>query len=85
VNKAGPFIFASNVALDMASVNNLTITPAPAGAVTITLTMGSVVTIAVNGGLNPNTQYTVTFPTTVTDTFQQPLPAAAAYSFTTGA
>jgi Big-like domain-containing protein len=34
--------------------------------------------------LKPLTKYTITFPATITDTFDQPLPAAQTFSFTTG-
>ncbi len=35
-------------------------------------------------GLKANTKYTITLPKTITDTYNQPLPADAVYTFTTG-
>jgi hypothetical protein len=42
------------------------------------------ITSTATGGWTANTMYTVTIPTTVHDTFQQPLPAAIVLHFTTG-
>lgn len=76
-------IYAINVPLTPATLAGVTITPAPPGAVTVTSDQGSLV-ISFAAPLDPQTQYTVTFPTTLTDTHGQPLPQERTFRFTTG-
>jgi hypothetical protein len=85
VNKADPIIIRASVSVDMATINGITLSPAPAGAVTFTLMMNQNIHINIAGGLAPNTAYTLTVPTTVRDTFGQSAPAAKVFMFTTGA
>lgn len=87
VPREGPYLFATNAPVDVASLSNVTVTPAPPAGVTLTFSspMATTIRVTVMGGtLAADTQYTVTFPTTVTDTFGQMLPSVAIYTFTTG-
>src|SRR6185312_11022699 len=77
-----PEFFTANAPLLQSSIANITITPAPPGGVSITLPMPSQIEIMFLGGLAPSTQYTLTFPTSVTDTFGQGLPAPLVVHFT---
>jgi len=83
VNATNPIFINSNAPLDPTSVQTITIMPAPPGGYTITQTMPSQVKITFTTPLAAMTMYTITFPTTVTDTFMQGLPAATTISFTT--
>jgi len=71
--------------IDPATLAGISITPAPPQAPLITTPLGGL-TIDFKGltPLAPQTLYTVTFPTTITDTFAQPLPQAKSFHFTTG-
>lgn len=69
-----------------ATLAGIQITPAPPVTPTITAMMEAIV-ITLGGSsmpLDPQTQYTVTFPTTLTDTFGQALPQPRMFRFTTG-
>ncbi len=85
VNKMDPIFLSATVPVDAATLNGITLSPAPAGTVTITLAMKRNITIAITGGLTASTTYTLTIPTTVHDTFGQSAPAAKVFTFTTGA
>jgi len=83
VNGAGPIFINANAPLDMNSVQNITITPAPPAGTVITLSMPKQVKITFATPLTAATMYTITYPTTLTDTFGQGLPAAVTIHFTT--
>jgi hypothetical protein len=76
--------FTINAPVDPATLAGIQIAPAPPGAVTITTPMNTSILITVAGGWAAQTQYTVTFPVTITDTFARPLPEAKSHQFTTG-
>ena len=80
---AGPFNINSNAPLDMNSVQNITITPAPPAGTTVTLPTNRAIKITFPTPLTPATMYTLSIPTTLTDTFGQALPAAVTIHFTT--
>lgn len=84
VGRTIPVTLAANAPLASASVAGVTIMPPPTGAVTITNPMPNIIRIDTVGGLDAMTQYTISVPVTVTDSFGQPLPAARSYTFTTG-
>jgi hypothetical protein len=84
VNRNDPVVIRSSVPVDMTTLNGITLTPTPAGAVTFTLMMKQNIYINIAGGLAAATQYTLTVPTTVHDTFGQSAPAAKVLTFTTG-
>ena len=83
----------ANVPIAPASLVNLTVTEGAATSYTqFTATLGTgieanVITIhwTAAGGLAPSTPYTITIPTTVTDTYHQPAMQAFQIAFTTGA
>jgi hypothetical protein len=82
----------ANVPLDLASIANVTVTEmdAPYAQFTVALGTGTAageITIhwTAAGGLAATTPYTITVPTTVTDTFHQPAPQPFQVAFTTGA
>jgi hypothetical protein len=85
VNKSDPIILRASVPVDATTINGITLSPTPAGAVTITLAMNQNITISIAGGLTASTTYTLTIPTTVHDTYGQSAPAAKVLTFTTGA
>jgi hypothetical protein len=84
VPRMQPVAFAINAPLDPNTLAGIEINPVPPGAVTITTPMNAAILIAVAGGWAAQTQYTVTFPVTITDTFARPLPEVKTYQFTTG-
>lgn len=84
VSRTSPIDLAANVPLDPATVNGITLTPAPGGAVTVTLMNGNELQVAIAGGLAATTMYTLTIPTTVHDTYGQGAPTAKVFTFTTG-
>ncbi len=77
-----PLFFNANAPLLASTVANVTFTPTPPGGVTITLSSATSVQMVFATGLAPSTMYTITFPTTVTDTFGQGLPAPLVVNFT---
>jgi hypothetical protein len=79
-----PLYFTSNVPLAQSSLANITVTPAPPGGFTPS-DMGTQIELMFGAGLAPSTMYTITFPTTVTDTFGQGLPQPLVIHFTTAA
>jgi hypothetical protein len=83
---AQPIFCNSNAPLFTSSVNNITFTAAtgPAPDATIALSNSSTIQIAFNTPMTPMTMYTLTLPTTVSDSFQQGLPAPIVITFTTG-
>ena len=86
VNRTAPVVLLANTQLDLTSITsaNITITPAPPGAVSFTTMMNKNVTMAfATPGLAATTLYTVTITTGVKDSFGQPLPAPHVITFTT--
>lgn len=81
-----PIFCNSNAPLFTSSVNNITFTAAtgPAPDATIALSSSSTIQISFNTPMTASTMYTLTLPTTVTDSFQQGLPASIVITFTTG-
>lgn len=75
-----------NVPLDAATITNITISPAAPIMVRLS-NMGSVLVIepVAATGFAPTTTYTITIPTTVTDTFGQPASGVVIFTFTTAA
>lgn len=80
-----PVTFALNAPVDEATLGAIQISPAPPGAVTATAPMGTSISLQFTPQLAPMTEYTVTFPTAITDKYSQALPQAKSYKFTTGA
>jgi len=83
INPAGPIIVGANVPVDLTAAQTITITPAPPGGFVVTLSMPKQIKITLTQPLAAATMYTITFPTTVTDTFGQGLPAPVVVHFTT--
>ncbi len=81
VSATNAFFATANAPLDPATIAGITIVPA--ATVDITLSMPSQLKFTPNPSLAANTMYTVTFPTTLTDTFGQALPAPYVIHFTT--
>jgi len=78
--------FSFNAPLDPSTITSVQISPAPPAAPAITAPMSTIISVDFTGAsLAPQTQYTVTLPATITDTFARPLPQARSYRFTTGA
>jgi hypothetical protein len=79
-----------NAPVDIASVAGITVTEAPATSYTQFMVVAGqaadqiVIRWTAIGGLAAGTQYTVTVPTTVTDTYGQPLEQSTRFTFTTG-
>jgi hypothetical protein len=86
VAKAGPLVFGLNAPLDTRTLGGIQIDPPPAGTPTITSPMDASIRIEfpVGMGLMPQTLHTVTFPTTITDSYGRPLPEVRMFRFTTG-
>jgi hypothetical protein len=81
---------SDTIPLAPASINNITLSEngVPYTQITISLDMsGANVTIASTaaGGFDPNATYTLTVPTTVTDTYGQSIVQPLTATFTTGA
>jgi hypothetical protein len=76
--------FRINAPVDTATLAGIQIAPAPPGTPMITTPLGTSIRITFSMPLAPQTQYSVTFPTTITDAYGQPLPEAQTYRFTTG-
>jgi hypothetical protein len=84
VNGANAITISSNAPLDINSIQNITLSPAPApGTFTIALSMPKQIKITFTTPLTPATMYTLTIPPTVTDTFGQGAPAPITIHFTT--
>jgi hypothetical protein len=84
VNGANPIFINANAPVDLNSIQTITLSPAPlAGTFDITLATASKIKINFTTPLTPATMYTLTIPTTVTDTFGQALPAPITITFTT--
>ena len=79
----------ANVPLDPGSLANITVTEGATAYTqfTATLSMANEITIrwTAVGGLTAMTRYTITIPTTVTDTYHQPARQPLQIAFTTGA
>jgi hypothetical protein len=87
VSLTQPIFVTSNVPFDQNNIQNITLSPAPSG-LAISLGTPNVSQIQVSfgmAGLAPLTMYTLTVPTTVTDSFEQPPPAPLVIHFTTAA
>ena len=83
-----PIFVTSNVPFDQNNIQNITLTPAPTGGLAIALGTPNVSSIQLTfgmAGLTPSTMYTLTVPTTVTDSFEQPPAAPLVVNFTTAA
>lgn len=89
VSRTDPGIFIANMTLDPATLSGITVTEGagntPYTAFTAALQMNRNVIITWTNGLAANTQYRITFPTTITDTFGQSPPQPYVITFTTGA
>jgi hypothetical protein len=83
VSRTSTTSFVATAPVAAASLLGIQINPPPPAPPTIGTQMQAI-TLAWPTPLAPQTQYTVTFPTTITDTFAQPLPTAQSYRFTTG-
>jgi hypothetical protein len=83
VPRNDPVLFPIRAPVDPATLAGIEITPAPPGAVTLGASP-TAITITVTGGWAPQTEYTVTFPITLTDTYGVPLPQPVTHRFTTG-
>jgi hypothetical protein len=79
----------ANVPLDPGSLANITITEDVASYTQFTATLSQPNEITIHwtaiGGLTAMTRYTITIPTTVTDTYHQPARQPLQIAFTTGA
>jgi hypothetical protein len=88
VSRTASLLFSFIVPLDPATIANVQITPPPPAAPVITLPtnlMNMSIRVDFSGApLAAQTQYTVTFPATITDTYGRPLPEARTFRFTTG-
>ncbi len=84
VSRGSPLVFASTAPLKASSTVAANITISPATVFTTNLMMPQVLIITPTAMLLADTLYTVTVTTNVTDTFNQPAPAAQVYTFTTG-
>ena len=81
-----PITITSNVPIDPNTVSGITIVQTSNGAavpVTITVQMGTVITLTPTGATSAMTEYTITIPTTVTDTFGQGMPNPVVVHFFT--
>jgi hypothetical protein len=87
VSRTDPALFETNVAIDKTRLATVTVKQAGAAftGFTVTNPMPTIIQITWTAPLLANTTYEITFPTTVTDTFAQPLPAPLVFTFTTGA
>jgi hypothetical protein len=83
VNGANAIFINANAPLDLASIQNITLSPAPPGAFDITLATATKIKINFTVPLAPATKYTLTIPASVTDTFGQGLPTPVTITFTT--
>lgn len=78
-----PLYFTASAPLLLSSLSNITIAPAvPDMQISLNSTQ---LTFTFPTGLQPSTLYTITFPTTVTDSFGQGLPQPFVLTFTTAA
>lgn len=87
-------VIQANAAIDPPSLANITVTEGDPGTpytqFTVTLSTGGngtllrTITIKWTPGLTPNTPYTITVPTTVTDAYHKSAPQPFVLSFTTG-
>ncbi len=86
VPRGEPVLFPLRRApVDPATLGGIQIVPTPPGTVTFTYSASPMgISIAVMGGWAAQTEYAVTFPTTLTDTYGQALPQPVTYRFTTG-
>ncbi|HWU90502.1 MAG TPA: Ig-like domain-containing protein, partial [Kofleriaceae bacterium] len=78
--------FSTSAPVDEATLTGIQISPLPPGPFTISAPMGT--SIVIDHGMTqlaPNTEYTVTFPVTITDKYARPFPQQKSYRFTTGA
>lgn len=90
VSRTDPAIFLGNTNVDVASLAGITVQNVTAGTTlvagtdyTVALMMNKNVTITWVAQLAAASMYTVTLPTTVTDTFGQGLPQPTVVTFTT--
>ena len=87
VSTTDPIILGSNVPVDPTTVSKITLVDSAGNAVAYTpsVSMGVTIFLTQTAPLAANTQYTLTIPTTVTDTFGQGMPMPVVIHFTTGA
>jgi hypothetical protein len=91
ISRTDPALIALNTLIDTGAVNLARVTVLegePGVAFTdfvLALPQPNVLRFTWTNGLQPNTKYTITFPTTFPDTFGQGLPAERVFTFTTGA
>jgi hypothetical protein len=89
ISRTDPIIATTTAPVDMATIGGVTMTEngAPFTLFTVSLPTSTTIRITFTGatGLAANTPYTITFPTTLKDTFGQGLPAPVTFHFTTGA
>jgi hypothetical protein len=84
VNGANAITISANAPLDVNSIQNVTLSPAPApGTFTIMLTTAKQIKITFTTPLTPATMYTLTIPSTTTDSFGQGAPMPTTIHFTT--
>jgi len=83
VSRSNTTAFSATAPIDAATLGGIQIAPAPPAPPSIG-TQLLAITLAWATPLAPLTEYTVTFPATIRDTYGQPLPAARSYRFTTG-
>ena len=86
VDPASPIFANSNAGVSLASLSNMTIATTVGGvsaAFTVVLPMPTQIRINFTTPLTAATAYTLTIPTTVTDSFGQGLPAPIVIHFTT--
>ncbi|MCW5804216.1 MAG: Ig-like domain-containing protein [Deltaproteobacteria bacterium] len=88
VSRTDPALMALNTLIDTAPANLGRIAITEGGAAftdfTLALPQPNVLRFTWTNGLQPTTEYKITFPATFSDTYQQGLPAAVTYTFTTG-
>jgi hypothetical protein len=83
IDPTQPIYINSTVPLDPASIQNVTLTPAPAQAPVISAPMPIQIKITPTVTFGAATAFTLTIPLTVTDSFGQPAPMAIVIHFTT--
>ncbi len=85
VSRTSALTFTLTAPIDPNTLAGIQINPAPPAPLVITtMTQAIVMTIPAGMPLAAQTEYTVSFPTTITDTFGQAYPQPRTYRFTTG-
>ncbi len=76
---------SDNIPLDASSLANITLTPAVSVLTTLDSSGSNITIVATDpNGFPANTQFTLTVPATVTDTYGEPNVAPLTATFTTG-